>query len=85
MRKAALAFLERVFAAEVEAAVTDQPIMRLVQAKNAVARQLAADGYLVEDEITLGGRIPIVVRGYVLTEKGRMTYCEQQRYVASER
>jgi hypothetical protein len=27
------------------------------------------------DEITLGGRFPVVVKGYALTHAGRLAYC----------
>lgn len=70
-----LAFLARVFAAEVEAAVTERPLVRLVQSRSALAKRLADAGYVIEDEIRLGGRFPMTVRGYVLTHLGRMAYC----------
>lgn len=69
--------LARVFAAEVDAALSDQPLRRLVQTRSRVAAQLAEDGYLVLDRVTVGAgsRFPVVVTGYVLTEAGRLAYC----------
>lgn len=73
------AWLQRVFAAEIDAALTGQPLRRLVQSKSKPAAALAAAGYLAVESLTLGGRFPVTVRGYVLTEAGRLAYCSDPR------
>jgi hypothetical protein len=40
-----------------------------------LARKLVDEGYLEEGEMTLSGRFPMTIRGYRLTELGRMTVC----------
>lgn len=79
MTKREIEILERVFSAEVESAFNGQP--HIVQTRSKLAAKLADEGYLHWREIRLGGRFPITIAGYELTELGRLTYC----YCASER
>lgn len=73
MTKPELQFLERVFEAEIEGALSGG--LRLFQSKLKVAKKLTDEGYLVEVETVLGGRLPIKIKGYELTELGRLAYC----------
>jgi hypothetical protein len=73
--KAELRMLGRAFEAEVSAALAKSGIPGLLQTKSALAKKLAADGLLAHRELDYGGRFPVVIRGYSLTELGRLTYC----------
>lgn len=75
MTKAELNLLEKVFESEIDGALASGP--RLYQTKSVAAKRLADEGYLAEVEFTLGGRFPVVIRGYELTELGRLTYCTE--------
>lgn len=66
--------LERLFAAEVDAAVGPRP-SPIVHVNNATIRALAEQGLAQPATETLGGRFPVTISGYVLTELGRMVYC----------
>lgn len=74
MNKRYLAMLERAFVAEIEAATVGG--LGLIQTRSKLAAELAKAGYLVACERTLGGRFPVVVKGYELTDLGRLTYCQ---------
>lgn len=74
MTKRELAVLEKVFDAEIGAALTGSP--PLFQTRSKVAVGLVEAGYLAFSEVTLGGRFPLKIAGYVLTEAGRAVYCE---------
>ena len=67
--------LEKIFGAEIEAALSGHPHRALVQTKSKVIETLAAQGMVKKDELRLGGRFPVTVRGWVLTALGHMTYC----------
>lgn len=73
MTKPELALLEKAFEAEIEGALKHGP--RLFQSKSNLAKKLVAKGYLVESEAVLGGRFPVRIKGYELTELGRLEYC----------
>jgi len=77
MTKADLGILERVYAAEVESAVSRNPMARLVQIKGKRAAALAEAGYLRRETMDLRpDRLgTVTVEGYVLTEVGRLAYC----------
>ena len=75
MTKRELAMLERAYAAEVDAALSGQPLRRLVQTRSAVAKSLVAGGLLAADSVITDGRFPVTVRGYVLTHAGRFACC----------
>lgn len=74
MNKRSLALLERAFVAEFEAATVGG--LGLIQTKSKLAEKLEAEGYLAQCERHLGGRLPVVVKGYELTHLGRITYCQ---------
>ena len=69
LTKRDLAVLEKAFAAE----IADWLPM---QTRSKRAPQLVASGHLEEIERHLGGRFPVVVRGYALTQRGHLVYCE---------
>ena len=73
MNKSSLQLLEKVFASEIDGALSSSS--RLYQTKSKLAKTLADEGYLVEVEETLGGRFPVKIKGYELTHLGRMAYC----------
>lgn len=74
MTKAEIKLLEKVFEAEINGALNRT--FRLYQTKSkALADKLVKDGLLVESEVVFGGRSPVTVKGYELTELGRLTYC----------
>ena len=73
MKKRELELLERAFAQEVEAAITGS--LHLIQTRSKLATKLVEDGFLRESEITLGGGLPVKIKGYELTEAGRLAYC----------
>lgn len=75
MTKPELAFLERLFSAEIESALSKHGLPPLVQSKSKVATKLAADGLIREKTVTLGGRFAVTITGWELTALGHMTYC----------
>lgn len=74
MTKRDLKMLERLFYAEVRAALSASGLP-MVQTKSKQMERLKAEGYVQEMTATLGGRFPITVTGWTLTEFGRFTYC----------
>jgi hypothetical protein len=69
-----MALLEKAFDAEVRAAIQGGP--RLMQTRSKLAEKLVADGYLEPSEEIVGtGWSRVIVKGYVLTPLGNMTYC----------
>ena len=74
MTAAQRALLERAFAAEVEAALTGGP--GILQARpSKTVTTMCAGGLLEERTVTMGGHPPMEVRGFALTERGRIAYC----------
>ena len=74
MNKPAMKMLERAFEAEVAAALSK--MTELIQPKNTkLADELVDQGYLAKGEHVIQGKPPVTIRGYRLTELGRMTYC----------
>ena len=73
MNKKELQLLEKAFDAEVHAALSGG--LHLIQTRQKLAEKMVADGLLAEKTIILGGRFPVTVKGFELTEFGRMTYC----------
>ena len=69
--------MERAFTAEIEGALSGG--LQLYQTRSIAAKELANDGYLIEQTIELGGRFPVTVCGYALTELGRFAYCTSPR------
>lgn len=69
MRKAELKLLADAFSAEIDAAKTGCPA--LIQPESKLAEVLAKKGYLKKAKVNIGWRPPVMIHGYVLTEKGR--------------
>lgn len=69
MNKKQIFILEKAWMAEID---NDIPI---IQSKSKIAAQLAEEGYLEWKEVTLGGAIPIIIRGYQITHAGILAYC----------
>lgn len=74
MNKQSLALLEKAFTEEVNEGLHGG--IGIMQSKSKLATKLLEDGYLVEASKTVGGRFPVVVKGYRLTHLGRMEYCQ---------
>ena len=76
MKKAEYAMLEKVFAAEIDGALSHSGI-HLYQASksNKIILKLRDEGYVREATITLGGRFPVEITGWELTDIGRLSYC----------
>lgn len=62
--------LGKVFAAEIE----NTGIPYQYQAR--VYRELAEMDYIKETSVKIGCRFPETIIGWILTERGRITYCE---------
>lgn len=77
MNRAELKMLEKLFAAEVEAALSGQELRGIVQSKSKVLLKLEAGGYVKRARIELKpDRFgPIVVEGWQLTLAGNAAYC----------
>lgn len=70
LNKRDFGLLGRVFEAE---------ILNLLPAQIGQSKAVAAlqeRGYIVALERTLPGRFPVTMRGWALTEAGRITYCQ---------
>ena len=70
MRKAEIAIIEKIFTAEIAGSLPCQ----LRDSKS--LRLLVADDCVEEVSVKLGGTFPMTIRGYVLTQRGRILYCE---------
>ena len=46
------------------------------QSKAKIYTELEADGMVKKDTRTFGGRFPVKVTGWTLTNKGRLLYCQ---------
>jgi hypothetical protein len=68
-----LKLLEKVFSAEVNSAINGG--LYVAQIKSKRMEQLEKEGYVQKVTETLGGRFPVKVTGWALTELGRLTYC----------
>lgn len=68
MTKKTFLALEKVFAAEIEGRLPFQSRARIYQ-------DLCKDGLLSLGQKMYGGRFPVVVTGYYLTDAGRIAYC----------
>ena len=79
IRKRHLAALEKLYAAEIDAALARKPYLRLVQSKAKVFTELLENGYAQFEEqrtyLRNGGGVTMTISGWVLTELGRLTYC----------
>ena len=70
MEKSDLKLLERIFAAEINNALP-------YQGKPKRYRELEEEGYVEHVTVTLPGRFPVQISGWVLTHKGRYAYCNE--------
>ena len=76
MTKAELKMLEKIFAAEIDAALSGQPIRGVYQTRgNKTIRSLKDKGMVENVRLTLGGRFPVVIEGWALSPLGHLTYC----------
>jgi hypothetical protein len=75
MTKAEIDMLAKLYAAEVEAALSHDPLRAVVQTRSKVARKLAEEGFAKAVERTTPGRFPVKVKGYELTLQGNFAYC----------
>lgn len=78
MNKADLRILERIFEDDVQAAIwntTRHLPAQLATGQDRRAEELERQGYVRRVEVTLPGRLPVVVKGWQLTALGHMTYC----------
>ena len=66
--------LEKAFGAEIEDALGDG--IGLLQTKSKLAIELVSEGMLEAKTVTLPGRFPVVCEGFVITDLGRVTYCQ---------
>lgn len=74
MDKRSMALLEKAFEAEVSAAINGGPVV--MQTRSKLVEKLVQDGYLALHEETVGtGWSRVVLKGYILTPLGNMTYC----------
>ena len=64
--------LERVFLAEING-------LPCYQGRSKLLPILEERGYLDQVSLNLGGRPPVIVRGWWLTHMGRIAYCETCR------
>lgn len=69
MKKATIKALELIFAAEIESRLP-------FQSRRKIYPQLEGEGLVEKASITLPGRFPVTVEGYVLTHAGRIAYCQ---------
>jgi hypothetical protein len=79
MTKAEYAMLEKLFAAEIDAALSGEPLRGIVQSKSKLLPKLEADGLVrrVERVIQADRSCPFPVRvsGWELTLAGNAAYC----------
>lgn len=75
MNKAELKMLEKLFAAEVDAALSGNELLSIVQSKSQLLPKLEAEGYVRRVRRELKGRFPVVVEGWELTLAGNAAYC----------
>jgi hypothetical protein len=77
MTKRQLKILEKCFSAEIESAIKGFNLP-MCQMKSKLAEEMERDGYIIKVNRTLGGRFPVTIEGYCLTEMGRREYCMSQ-------
>lgn len=76
MNKAKIAVLEKCFSSEVSSALcqTSLPLAQLRDSK--VVRELVEEGMIQPVVAELGDRLSMKIKGYVLTDRGHLCYCE---------
>ena len=77
MTKAELQMLEKLFAAEVDAALSGNALLGVVQSKSRLMLKLEADGYVkrVRLELKPDRLGAVVIDGWQLTVAGNAAYC----------
>ena len=74
MTKAELKMLEKLYGAEIEAALSHQPLRSIVQTHSKAMQKLKEYGY-AQEVVRLVGRPQVTVRGWELTLAGNLAYC----------
>ncbi len=69
MTKKDFKLLERVFEREISG--------HLLQSESKEYERLEAEGMVDFKNIVLGGRFPVTIKGWVLTHRGRIAYCQE--------
>lgn len=76
--KPELKVLEKMFAKEISVALSKVNIPPIFQSKARIMQKLVDKGLVDSWDYPLGGgRFPVIIRGYMLTEYGRMIYCSK--------
>lgn len=70
--KAEFKLLERVFAADIAAAMGGAPVF---QTRSKLIHKLEKDGFVKPFEATLPGKFPVTLKGWTLTMDGHFSYC----------
>lgn len=73
MNKADLKILERIYADEIDSALSGRPYVSQIRGKR--VEELATMGYVKRVTERLGGRFPVTISGYQLTLMGNAAYC----------
>lgn len=73
--KRELKMLERIFAAEIDHALRESTVPFCFQSNSKLISAMAEKQLVEEVKYTLGGRFPMTITGWQLTERGRITYC----------
>lgn len=77
MTKAELKMLEKLYGAEIEAALSGHPLRGIVQSKSRLLPKLESEGLVqrVERVVRVDRFGPITVKGWELTLAGNAAYC----------
>ena len=78
MNKSELRLLEKIYAAEIDAALSNNPLVGVFQTKSKLIHKLKADGLVEEISFTLPPKPPfgsMTIKGWGLTLLGNATYC----------
>jgi CTP-dependent riboflavin kinase len=73
--KAELNMLEKMFAAEIEHAISKSKLSHIFQSKSKLLEKLEGKGLVARHEFNLGGNLPMTIKGWLLTHSGRFTFC----------
>lgn len=75
--KAEFRILEKMFAKEIACALASSAMPPLYQSKAKIMSTLREKKLIDETTVNLGGRFPMTVTGWLLTEAGRFAYCSR--------
>lgn len=67
--------LEKIFMADIEAAMTKRDLPAQLKSKH--LERLEKEGMIRRAEMTLGGRFPVTVQGWALTDRGHYHFCKE--------